>query len=203
MVDEMQNEAVTHKSESSLRDRIKAGIAETMERLPGVSTIAVPWGSGEDVNSEAWEVFKSILETDCAEFKVKFIICKWGGGNEPSSGGLVAVGARRPPVSFAGTDSIINYELHSYYYTTVNAKGKVTEYPRKFTRLPGYADVGRGGMRKIIAEGGIKGKLRIDPKKSTTCITSVVKRRPLGQPLIYTASWPVTPCIHREFSKRC
>ncbi len=45
-VDVDQNYMAQQEFEKSLRERIKAGIAETMGRLPEITTIAVPWGSG-------------------------------------------------------------------------------------------------------------------------------------------------------------
>ncbi len=39
-------------------------------------------------------------------------------------------------MSFSETDTKIDYELHPYYYTTVNAKGKVIDYCEKSIGCP-------------------------------------------------------------------
>ncbi len=141
-----------------LAGHIQSGITLTVDRIPDLNAIAVPWGSGEDVEPGSWAIFLKELESAALEHQITIYLCKWGAGKGPGTG-VAAIAAQRPTrVQFS--DEVVTKQFNAgiFYHMTYDAEGRVTvedTIKRQFKPLP-RSNVGRGGKRSIQDDAGIQ-----------------------------------------------
>jgi hypothetical protein len=141
---------------------IRSGIARTIERVPDLTAIAVPWGSGEDVAPGSWEILLSELESAAQEHSVEIYLVKWGSGKGPGEGIACLAEDRVTRVQFSANVDTKQFNAGIFYHINYDAEGRATveeTIKRQFKSLP-RANVGRGGKRSIQEEGGIQTQLK-------------------------------------------